>query len=217
MAIGRIERINNTTPTSNVTSVSSASKNLQNQLLMKQQNLKKLSTDSNLSVDEREKQRMELQKEIEELKRKLEQMRLKQEEQEKSKAAEEKREIDLEKAEESKEEKEENNTSAVEKNEEHKKEVVELSANEVQKILDTNLFLKEEMVQQGVEYDHQNTVRILSSEIEQDELHGSDTTSKEEQLDELQRKENYWMDAKNKNQEQEKPKMIHPDMQVVID
>lgn len=216
MAIGRIEPISSSTPTTAISNVTSASKNLQNQILLKQQNLKKLSSDSNLSVDEREKQRQELQKEIEELKRKLEQMRLKQEETEKTKEAEQKKELELEKASETQKEKEENNTSAVHKSEEHKRENIELSANEVQKILDTNLFLKEEMVQQGVEYDQQNTMRVLTSEIKQDELYGVDTSSKEEQLKELQEKENFWLDAKYKNQKQETPPLINPDMQVVI-
>ena len=93
MAIGRIEPIRSTTPSTAVTSVASASKTLQNQLLMKQQNLKKLSTDSTLSIDEKEKQRQELQKEIEELKRKLEQMRLKQEETKKAEEAKEQKEV----------------------------------------------------------------------------------------------------------------------------
>ena len=217
MAIGKIERINATTPSTAVSSVTSASKNLQSQILMKQQNLKKLSTDSNLSIDEKEKQRQKLQKEIEELKRKLEQMRLKQEETEKAKEAEEQKEVEMEKVSETKTEKEENYTFAVDKSEEHKKEVVELTADEVQKILDTNLFLKEEMVQQGVEYDQKNTVRILSSEIRQDEIHGSDTTEKEEELKELQKKENFWVEAKNNEKQPEKQPIVSPDMQVVIE
>lgn len=216
MAIGRIERISSATPSTAVSNVTSASKNLQNQILMKQQNLKKLSNDSQLSVDEKEKQRQELQKEIEELKRKLEQMRLKQEEAEKSEEAKQKKEVEVEKASETKTEKEENNASAVHKSEEDKREAMELSANEVQKMLDTNLFLKEEMIQQGVEYDQKNTVRILSSEIRQDELYGFDTTSKEEQLKELQEKENFWVEAKNEDNQSEVPPLINPDMQVVI-
>lgn len=217
MAIGRINRISNTTAPTTVSSVTNVSKNLQNQLLMKQQNLKELSTDSKLSIDEKEKQRQELQKEIEELKRKLEQMRLKQEEAEKAEEEKQTRELELEKVSETQKEKEENNASATSKSVEDKREAIELSANEVQKMLDTNLFLKEEMVQQGVEYDQKNNVRILSSEIKQDEIHGSNTKSKEEQLKELQEKENFWVDAKNKGTEQEVPPLINPDMQVVIE
>ena len=93
MAIGKIQPIKSTTPATSVSSVTSASKTLQNQLQLKQQTLKKLSNDSNLTIDEKEKERQELQKEIEALKRKLEQMRLKQEEAQKSEKAEQKKEI----------------------------------------------------------------------------------------------------------------------------
>lgn len=217
MAIGRIERINSTTPSTAVSSVNNTRKTLQNQLLMKQQNLKKLSSDSNLSVDEKEKQQQELQKEIEELKRKLEQMRRKQEVTEKAEETKQKKEIDLEKTSETEEEKEENNASAVKESEEHKQERIELSADEVQKMMDMNLFLKEEMVQQGAEYDQQNHVRVLSAEIKQDEIHGLDTTSKEEDLKELQRKENFWVEAQNKDAKQKAPSIISPDIQVVIE
>lgn len=217
MAIGRIEPISSATPSTTVTSVSSASKNLQNQLLIKQQNLKKLSSDSKLSADEKEKQRLELQKEIEELKRKLEQMRLKQEETQKAEEAKQKKEVELEKAVETQEEKKETEATASSNMLEDKNEEIKLSANEVQKMLDTKLFLKEEMVQQGVEYDKKNTVRVLSSEIRQDEIHGSDTSEKKEELKELMKEKNFWTDAKYKDKEPEIPPIIHPDMQVVID
>lgn len=216
MAIGKIEPIKSTTPTTSVSSVTSATKTLQNQIQMKQQSLKKLSNDSNLSINEKEKARQELEKEIEALKRKLEQMRLKQEEAQKSEKAEQKKELELEKSSETQTEKENNNTTAVQKSEEHKKETIEISAEEAQKILDANLFLKEEMVQQGVEYDQQNNVRVLTAEIKLDGLHGEDTSSKEEQLKELQEKENFWLNAKNKDTKQEPQPLISPDMQVVI-
>lgn len=216
MAIGRIEPIRSTTPSTAVSSVASASKNLQNQILIKQQNLKKLSTDSSLSIDEKEKQRQELQKEIEELKRKLEQMRLKQEETKKAEESKKRKDLEIEEASETQTEKQENHTSAVEESEEHKHEMTELSANEVQKMLDTNFVLKEEMVQQGAAYDRENTVRILSSEIKQDELYGTDTSAKEERLDTIRDKGSFWTDAKYKAQEPETPPLIHPDVQVVI-
>lgn len=216
MAIGKIAPISSTTPTSAVSSVTNASKTLQNQLQMKQQTLKKLSTDSTLSIDEKEKQRQELEKEIEALKRRIEQMRLKQEDEKKTAEAEEKKEIELEKASEAKTEKEENNETAVNKAEEHKQETQEFTAKDAQKILDTNLYLKEEMVQQGVEYDQQNTVRILDSQIKQDELRGTDTTLKEEQIEDIQKREKFWIDNKNKENEQKQKALISPDMQVVI-
>lgn len=216
MAIGKIEPINTTTSVASTQTVNSTSKNLQNQIQLKQQSLNELSKDASLSASEKEKARQKIEKEIEALERKLEQMRLRQEEAKKSEEAKQKKEADLEKVSETQTEKEENNTSAVKKIDEHKKETVELSAKEVQKMLDTNLFLKDEMVQQGVEYDQKNNVRVLTAEIKLDELHGEDTSEKEEQLKEMQEKEKLWRDAQNKNTKQEPQPLVHPDMQVVI-
>ena len=216
MAIEKIARISSTTPTTAVSSTTNISKNLQNQLQMKQQTLKKLSTDSTLSTDEKQKQRLELEKEIEALKRRLEQMRLKQEDEKKAAEAEEKKEIELEKTSETKTEKEENNDNAVKEAEEHKKETIEFSAKDAQKLLDANFYLKEEMVQQGVEYDQQNNVRVLNSEIKQDELHETDTTLKEEQLEDVQKRQKFWIENQKQENKQEQKPLISPDMQVVI-
>ena len=216
MAIGKIEPIKSTTPTTYVSSTTSASKSLQNQIQMKQQTLKKLTNDSSLSISEREQERQELEKEIEALKRKLEQMRLRQEEMQKSQETDQKKEVELEKVSETQTEKEENQTTAVQKSEEHKKETLEISAEEAQKILDTNLFLKEEMVQQGVEYDKQNHVRILTAEINQDEIYGQNTDSKKEQLEAVQESGHFWQELKTKENKPTPQSIIHPDMQVVI-
>ena len=200
MAIGRVQRITNTTPSAAVSSITNTSKSLQNQLQIKQQNLKKLSTDSHMSIDEKEKERQELQKEIEELKRKLEQMRLKQEEQEKTEKSEQKKEINLEEAAKTESEKAENETNSVKATEEEKLERKELSASEVQQMLDSNIALKEDMVQQGVQYDLENNMRVLSSEIKQDERREVDTSSKKEDKKELRDRENFWV-------EMQKPKL----------
>lgn len=220
MAIAKVGKISNITPPKAVSNITNASKTLQSQLQMKQQTLKKLSSDSSLSIDEKEKQRQELQKEIEALEHKLEQMRLKQEEEKKAEQAKQKEEVALEEVTKEEEEKENNETTAIKDNEKKKAEIKELSVDEVHKMLDKNLQLKEEMVQQGVEYDQQNTVRVLSSEIRQNELLGTNTETKEAQLEEMQKKENFWLDAKNKEnakKQQEAPPLINPDMQVAIE
>lgn len=213
MAVGKVSAINNITGTTAVQNVTSTSKNLQNQLLAKQQNLKKITTDSTLSLEEREKQRQKLEKEIEELKRRLEQIQLKAKEAEKSEKEIEEVESEKE-VEETKEEKKED-VSAFVKEEEIKKQE-QIPAEDVQKILHHNLYLKDEMVEQGVAYDKENTVRLLYAEIHQDEIRGMDTSSKEEDVKELQEKENFWEESKNKKLEDEKSKVINPDMQVVI-
>lgn len=216
MAIGKVNRVNNisaSTPVSNTTSIS---KNLQNQILAKQQNLKKLSTDSQLSVEEKEKQRQELQKEIEELERKLEQIQLKSKEAEKMEKEVEKveSEDEIEKAAEEKEYNRE--VFASKEKEDNQKNKEPIPVEDVQKILHHNLILKDEMVQQGVAYDKENTVRILLAEINQDEIRGLDTSAKEEEIKEIREKEIFWRDVKNKNNEIEKSKIVNPDMQVVI-
>ena len=80
MTIGKINQISDIATSTQASGNSNASKTLESQLLVKQQNLRKLSTDSRLSVEEKEKQRQELQNEIEELKRKMEMLQLKSEE-----------------------------------------------------------------------------------------------------------------------------------------
>jgi len=211
MAIEKVNQISNVATSNAVSNSTSANKNLQTQLMVKQQNLKQLSTDSRLSAEEKEKQRRELQKEIEELKRKLEQMK---ERVEKQEAKEIKAQEKVEKVSDEKEE--DPKVPVAEMSEERESEYIPVSAEEVQKMLQYDLFLKDEMVQQGAAYDKENWIRVLSSEISQDEMRGVDTSVKEEQLKEVYEKENFWADAKTKQQGQEKEKSVELDMQVVI-
>lgn len=214
MAVGKVGRINNISGTTQVSNISSTSKNLQSQLLAKQQNLKKLSTDSSLSLEEKEKQRQKLEKEIEELKRRLEKMRLEAKEAEKTEEEIEKVESEK-KVEETKEEKEVGKTDFMKKEEEHKIQE-QIPVEDVQKILHHNLYLKDEMVEQGVAYDKENTIRLISSEMNQDELRGLDTSSKEEQVKEIREKEIFWEDVKKEKTTEQKAPIVSPDMQVVI-
>lgn len=100
--------------------------------------------------------------------------------------------------------------------EQEKQEIKELSPDEVQKILDANFSLKETMIEQGAAYDKENNVRRLASEIRQDGLLNTDTTSKEEKLKKLQTQENHWQNAKTTQAAPETQHLIHPDVQVVI-
>lgn len=211
MAIEKVNQISNSATSNAVSNNTAVNKNLQTQLMVKQQNLKQLSTDAQLSVEEKEKQRRELQKEIEELKRKLEQMKQRAEKQE---AKEMKVQEKIEKVSEEKEDGRE--VPVAEKSEESEKQYIPVSTEEVQKMLQYDLFLKEEMVQQGAAYDKENRVRVLSSEINQDEMRGFDTSVKEEQLKDVYKKENFWIDAKMRLKDQEKAEKVEPDMKVVI-
>lgn len=213
MAIGKINRVSNVTASTPVSNTTSISKNLQSQILAKQQNLKKLSTDSALSAEEKAKQTQELQKEIEALKRRLEQIEMKSKESEKEVEKVEAKE-EVEKVSEEKENKED--VSFVPKREDTQKTQEAISVEDAQNILHYDLSLKNEMIEQGASYDKENTVRLLSAEIHQDEIRGLDTSKKEEDLKELREKENFWADAKNKKTEQENAAITNPDMQVVI-
>lgn len=217
MAIESIQRISMAAPSNAITSTMTATKTLQSQLQMKQQSLKKLSNDASLTAEEKAKQERAYKKEIEMLKRKLEQLRQKQEKEEDSKKTASNKEVkvntetDVKKLDETESDKEVTEADA-----EEKMEVKELSLDEVQKILDDNFALKETMIEQGAAYDKENYVRRLTSEIRQDQLLGSDTTSKENELEKLLTQENHWQNAKTKQTVAEPAPIIHPDVQISI-
>ena len=217
MAIESIQRISMAAPSSAITSTMTATKTLQSQLQMKQQNLKKLSNDASLSAEEKAKQEQAYKKEIEMLKRKLEQLQQKQEKEEDTKKTESNKEVkvntetDVKKLNEPESDKEVTEADA-----EEKTELKELSLDEIQKILDDNFALKETMIEQGAAYDKENYVRRLTSEIKQDQLLGSDTTAKEKELEKLLTQENHWQNAKTTQAAPETQHLIHPDVQVVI-
>ena len=216
MAIESIQRISTAAPSSAVTSLTTASKTLQSQLQMKQQNLKKLSNDASLSLEEKTKQEQAYKAEIEMLKRKLEQLRQKQKEEK----AKENREVETKELDKTQMEKDQadktSDEKAVQQNDQHNQEIKELSLDEVQKILDDNFTLKETMIEQGAAYDKENYVRRLTAEINQDELLGSDTSDKEAELEKLLTQENHWQNAKMKQTTEEPAPLIHPDVQVSI-
>lgn len=222
MAIESIQRISMAAPSNAISSTTTASKTLQSQLQMKQQSLKKLSNDASLSAEEKAKQEQAYKKEIEMLKRKLEQLRQKQEEEKSAEKAKENKEVKTKEVDKTEAEKEVTDKTseekAIQQDQEHKTEIKELSLDDVKEILDNNFTLKETMIEQGAAYDKENYVRQLTSEINQDQLLGSDTTSKEAELEKLLTQENHWQNAKAKQTQsaQEPAPLIHPDVQVSI-
>lgn len=220
MAIESIQRISMATPSSAITSIMTASKTLQSQLQMKQQSLKKLSNDASLTAEEKAKQEQAYKAEIEMLKRKLEQLRQKQKEEKATEKMEQNKEVEVKELDKTESEKEvtdkTSEEASIQQSNKDEKEIKELAPDEVQKILDGNFSLKETMIEQGVAYDKENYVRRLTSEIRQDQLLGSDTTSKEKELEKLQTQENHWKNAKTKQTTAEPAPIIHPDVQVSI-
>lgn len=220
MSIEKITRINSVTPTNAVSSVTNRSKNIQNQIQLKEQHLNRLSNDSKLSTQEKEQKRQELQKEIEELNRKLELMR--QEQKEAEQKAEQKRQTEeaakseLQKTETSKTEgskterleTEPSHTQAAQdkhtnssSNTEHDKTQAKVSAlKDAQQLLNSNRTLREYMIETSTDFDKQNRVRILRSEVKLDSLRGVQNKAKQEHLDDLTHKENFWIQTKYKQQ-----------------
>lgn len=221
MTIGKItsNQINPTVST-NTTTVTDNSKNLQNQITTKQQSLNRLTSDSKLSAQEKEKKRREIQREIDELNRKLELARLKQEDAEK-KAAAQKEKADAQKADaqkadllaqsNSKVDTSSNTSSkkvtndtikeasadkqpvdATKTQEEEKPKHIDMPIEDVQKMLTADYELQKELAQKSVDKQIDTTVSKINSEIKQDTLRGVDTASKEAEIETIRAKENFW-------------------------
>ena len=214
MTIGKMNQISDMATSMQASGNSNASKTLESQLLVKQQNLRKLSTDSRLSVEEKEKQRQELQNEIEELKRKMEMLQLKSKETESGEEVERIKKEEHDISIEEKEDEEATKVSIKEEDEQEKQEAASLE--DVQKMFQQNILLKDEMLQQEADNGKKNTIRIKESEIHQDEIFGSDITSKRKQLKAFQEKENFWISAKNEKAKQENIATVSPDVKVII-
>ena len=221
MSIGKVERVSPVTSSNAVSAIHNTSKNLQNQIQTKEQNLNRLSTDSKLSREEKEKKRQELQKEIEELNRKLELMRLKQEEAEKKEKTEQEKETAR------KEEIEGETTTdkfsleslsplEVTKSENEEETQKDMSVQDAQNMLHQNFNLRNDLIENSTDFDKQNTIRILKTEIQQDELRGQDTDSKKEDLQELREKENFWIEARNEAYQKQREHSVALDIQLSI-
>ena len=174
-------------------------KNLMNQLTNKQQNLKRLSSDSEMSAEEKAKERQEIQKQIAELNRKLRMLRMKKKEKAKELKKEEEQKTVLKEENEKEVSKiEEDKSSSIEKLEEQQEKESVLPQS-VQKILEAGTAIQKERIQQSVEQDAKAVQDVLESEIKMDKLYGTDTSSKKEKLYSLIE------DGKKKIEIEEKP------------
>ena len=187
-----------------VASGEASSKNLQSQLAMKEQSLNRLSSDSELSAEEKEKKRLEIQKEIDELNRKLKLSQMKQ----KDEAAEAAKKQEQETA--AKEALAKTKNSQADENDDSA--TLQAPANKptelpLQDILALNNRHQKELVIKDTDTQKESTINVLESEIKLDEMYGSDTTAKEEKVAEIREKENFWLDAQKQEQEDAEQKM----------
>lgn len=219
MNVGKItSNSTNPTPVTTTTTVTNNSKNIQNQISTKQQHLNRLTSDSKLDAQEKEKKRRELQKEIDELNRKLELARIKQEEADKKVAQEQQKaddkkaqllaEINTKSTEASKafSEKAEADKISDEKQAdaakaiavEEKQQHIDMAIEDVQKMLTSDYELQKELSQKHVDTQIQSTINVLKSEIRQDQFYETDTSRKEAELETIQSKENFWTEEAQK-------------------
>ena len=167
------------------------SKSIQTQIANKEQRLNRLSSNSELSAEEKAKERQELQKQIAELNRKLKLLRMEQkEEAEKARKEQEQKAVlqkELQPAT-TKENTQAQESSKTAEADEEKSEPIELPSSNVQKILVANAALQKNRIQNQVRNQKENTESVLEAEIKMDEIHNNDTAPKQEMLNSLKNK-----------------------------
>lgn len=208
----------NPAPVTHATVATSNSKNIQNQITTKQQHLSRLTSDSKLDAQEKEKKRREIQKEIDELNRKLELARMKQEEADKKAAKELQKTDELksqildeattksadatkmlsEKADAEKADEEKQADAAKSIEVEEKQKHIDMAIEDVQKMLTADYELQKELTQKHVDAQIESTINVIKSEIRQDQFYETDTSQKEAELETIQAKENFWTEEAQK-------------------
>ena len=192
MAINKVSfniAIPNTTSSTGSTTMDSESKSLQNQLTIEQRRLKQLSSDSEMSAEEKAKELQEIQRQIAELNRKLRMERTEQAEEEKKVAKEQEqkasqqKELHEEAVSESQKE-----TEASEKVSEEMQESV-LSVQDVRIMFAADSLLQQDRIRANVDRVKEGREGVLETEIQLDGLYGIDTEAKEEKLSALRKED----------------------------
>lgn len=215
MPITRITKVSSHMTSSAMPPSDNASRNIQNQIAVKQQRLNRLSSDSAMSTEEKEKERQKIQKQLAELNRKLRLLQAEQKEdveqaaKEQEKKAVLKEEI-LEKTVQNEQSKSDSPDKPV-----NNAEKTDLSPKEIQQLFAADSQLQLERVQGNVTKQKESTENVLEAEIKMDELYGSDTTAKKEELASLRDKENFWTEPKEQPEEQTSSS-INPNAKIII-
>ena len=198
MPLDTVNRVMPSASSTSITGSSDASKNLQNQIMSKEQNLSKISNDASLDAREKAKKRQELQREIEELNRKLELIRIRQEENEKAaKAKAAKADMIKEQSSVNSDDNERADIYAEDKVSKSFPDKADIDA--IKSVLTSNLILQDELIQQNISTDKENTTRIMQSEIRQDVLYGNDTAKQKEDMYNTITKDDFLIEAVDNN------------------
>ena len=184
-------------PVTKVQNTPSQDKNLESQIAAKQQRLKRVASDEDMTASEKEQKRREIQKEIDELNRKLreEEARRKEAAAEAAKKQEQKEAVKKEELQEKIDPTKPTKTEAAIELSKEKEKHIDISVKDIQEMLSAEYFVQKERIQEHVDMEIQSTIQVLKSEISQDKLYGTDTSKKEAELKTLQEKENFWTEA----------------------
>ncbi len=196
------------------TGVASAeSKALQTQITGKQQSLNKLTSDAEIPVSDKEKERRKIKQEIAELNRKLRQERLKEQEdtRELKKEQEKKKIIKEELLQKMNNDTNEDNSNSTNPRSVDKQEEDPVSNDipvvTLKNVLSADSAIRLSNVEEQVSRNMNNKQDILASEIKSDELYGMDTTSKKEELSAMRRKTPFQIESLHKKEDTSVPSM----------
>ena len=203
----------NNVSTNSLSIASAESKTLQTQIAGKQQSLNKLTSDAEMTVSEKEKERRKINQEIAELNRKLRQEQLKEQEdsRELKKEQEKKKIIKEELLQELNPKKEDTPTSSSESQEDTAQEdtsaATDIPVVTLKNVLSADSAIKLSKVEEQISRDMEGRQDILAAEIQSDELYGMDTTAKKEELSNMRRKEPFQIEFLHKKEDTSVPTM----------
>ncbi len=223
--------INNVSANTSVTNITNKaasvvreSKNIENELTNKQQHLNRLSSDSNMTAKEKDKERREIQREIAELNRRLMQERMEEKAEAKEEAKEqEKKRIIKEEMFEKADSKDKTDSKAKTEDtdsEEYKASIENAMDKDLPLVTLKNVVTASSMVEQNEVTEKasaqiEGQKDILQAEIQSDTLYGTDTTAKKEALSELRKKETLQIEVLNQQPEQITPN-LNFDSKIII-
>lgn len=177
-----LNQVSHNTTSVAVSPIDAETKTIMNQITSRQQSLNRLSSDAEMSAEEKAKERQEIQKQIAELNQKLRMLRMEKKEEAK----------ELEKEQEQKSILKENQKEEVPQNKEEGKDAVDnreeqkeknsISPQNIKEILEAGAVLQKERIQQKVERKEEAVKSVLEAEIKADELYGTDSTAKKEKM-----------------------------------
>lgn len=177
-----LNKVSHNVASAAISPIDTETKTIMNQITNRQQSLNRLSSDSEMSAEEKTKERQEIQKQIAELNRKLRMLRM--EKKEEAKEIEKEQEQKAASEENAKEKvsqiEAEKSSPVIETEKQQEKNTV--SPQNIQKILEAGTVLQKERIQQKVEQKEEAVQKVLEAEIKADELYGTDSTAKKDKL-----------------------------------